>query len=94
MPRQKTGFPFMMDFVQEYLDGKSDRLSFELDFNHHLKKHFPKMEREAGELADCFAFYLAEEGHDKAQGLSDASHKKLILKQFKEFKAAMHDGIL
>jgi hypothetical protein len=84
----------MMAFVQEYLDGKMDRMSFDLDFNHYLIKHFPKMERETGELADCFAFYLSEEGVDQADGLSDAAHKKMIKKQFGEFKAAMSDGIL
>ena len=94
MPKQKTGFWFMMEFVQEYLDGKRSRLDFDLDFSDCLKKHFPKMERETGELADCFAFYLAEEGYDKAQNLSDAAHQRLIKKQFKEFRAAMEDGIL
>ena len=94
MPRQKTGLAFMMEFVQEYLDGNNDRLGFDLDFNHYLIKHYPKMEREAGELADCFCFYLAEEGFDQTQGLSDAAHKKLIRKQYSEFKAAMNDGIL
>lgn len=94
MPRQKSGLAFMMEFVQKYLDGTLSRLDFDLDFNDHLKQHFRKMERETGELADCFAFYLAEEGYDMAQDLSDADHKKLIRKQFKEFKAAMSDGIL
>jgi len=94
MPRQKTGLVFMMEFVQRYLDGGLSRLDFDLDFRDHLNKHYRKMEREAGELADCFAFYLAEEGCDVAQGLSDADHKKLIRKRFKEFKAAMEDGIL
>ena len=94
MPRQKTGLAFMMEFVQGYLDGTISRLDFDLDFNDHLNKHYRKMERETGELADCFAFYLAEEGCDRAQGLPDADHKKLIRKQFKEFKAAMDDGIL
>ena len=91
---KKSGLGFMMAFVQEYLDGGMDRLSFDLDFNHYLSKHFPKMERECGELADCFNFYLAEAGYDKVQGLSDAAHKKKIRRQFDEFKAAMHDGIL
>jgi len=91
---KKSGLGFMMAFVQEYLDGGMDRLSFDLDFNHYLSKHFPKMERECGELADCFAFYLSEEGLDQSKGLTDSAHKKLIKKQFGEFKAAMKDGIL
>ena len=93
MPK-KSGLKFMMAFVQEYLDGQRDRLSFDLDFNHYLIEHFPKMEREAGELADCFSFYLSEEGLDRAEGLTDAQHKRLIRKQYKEFLSAMEDGIL
>ena len=93
MPK-KSGLKFMMSFVQEYLDGTMDRLGFDLDFNHYLIEHFPKMEREAGELADCFSFYLGEEGYDRSKGLSDAQHKNLIRKQYKEFLAAMEDGIL
>ena len=91
---EKSGLGFMMAFVQKYLDGEMDRLGFDLDFYHYLNKHYPKMEREGGELADCFSFYLAEEGIDQADDLSDAGHKKLIRKQFKEFKAAMSDGLL
>jgi len=91
---KNSGLGFMMAFVQKYLDGEMDRLSFDLDFSHCLIKHYPKMERECGELAECFDFYLAEEGYDQVQHLSDAAHKKRIRKQFTEFKAAMHDGIL
>jgi len=91
---EKSGFGFMMAFVQRYLDGGMDRLGFDLDFNHYLIKHYPMMECEGGELADCFCFYLGEEGLDQALELSDAAHKKLIRKQFKEFKTAMSDGML
>ena len=91
---KKSALGFMMTYVQEYLDGARDRLSFDLDFNDHLTKHYSKMERECGDLADCFAFYLSEQGFEQVQGLSDVAHKKRIRKQFSEFKAAMHDGIL
>ena len=83
-----------MAFVQQYLDGEMDRLSYDLDFSHYLIENYPKMEREAGELADCFAFYLAEEGIDQTHGLTDTQHKKLIRKQYEEFLSAMEDGIL
>jgi len=76
-----------------YLNGELSRLDFDLDFNHYLIKHYPKMEQENIELADCFNFYLAEEGFDKVKGLSDAKHKALIRKQFGEFESAMHDGL-
>ena len=84
---------FMMEFVQEYLDGERSRLDFDLDFIHYLIENYRKMERENMELAECFNFYLAEEGFDRAKGLSDTAHKKLIKKQYSEFKAAMEDGI-
>ena len=83
----------MMNFVQEYLDGAMDRISWDLDFNHYLIQHYPKMERENRELADCFYYYLAEKGHDQGDDLSDSENKKHIRKQWREFKAAMADGI-
>jgi len=90
----KSGMEYMIEFVREYLDGESSRMDFDLDFNHYLIKHYPKMERQNAELAKCFYFYLAEEGFDQAAGLSDASHKKLFRKQFAEFESAMRDGLL
>ncbi|MPM67576.1 hypothetical protein SDC9_114499 [bioreactor metagenome] len=92
MPKN-SAFSFMMNFVQEYLDGQRSRLDFDLDFSHYLIKFYGKMERADAELAECFNFYLAEEGFDQAQDLSDSQHKKLIRKQFNEFKAAMEDGL-
>jgi len=83
----------MIAFVKEYLTGERSRLDFDLDFNHYLITYYPKMERENRDLAECFNFYLAEEGFDRTKGLSDAQHKKLIRKQFNEFEAAMHDGL-
>ena len=88
-----SGFQHMMNFVQKYLNGEMDRISWDLDFNHYLTQHYPKMERENSELADCFYFYLAEEGFDRGVDLSNVEHKKLIRKQWREFKAAMEDGI-
>ena len=52
------------------------------------------MERKSAKLAECFAFYLSEEGIDRTVGLSDAKHKALIRKQYKEFLSAMNDGLL
>jgi len=90
--QKNTASEFMMTFVQEYLDGKRSRLDFDLDFSHYLMKHYAKMDRENPDLAECFNFYLAEEGFDHAEGLSDDRHRKLIQKQFNKFKAALRDG--
>ena len=92
MPR-KSGLKFMMEFVQGYLDGERSRLDWDLDFNHYLIQNYPKMEKENSELADCFYFYLVEQGFDQGEDLSDAQHKKLIKKQFAEFESAMNDGM-
>jgi len=92
MPR-KSALDFMIEFVRDYLDGKSGRLDFDLDFNYYLKQNYSKMERANPDLAECFLFYLAEEGYDKSESLSDKEHKKLIRRQFKEFISAMSDGL-
>jgi len=82
----------MMTFVQEYLNGEMDRLGWDLDFNHYLIQYYPKMERENSDLAECFAFYIAEQGFDEGDDLDDGEHKELIRKQWNKFKAAMRDG--
>ena len=84
-----TSTEFMMNFVQSYLDGERSRMDFDLDFSHYLMKHYAKMERANPNLAECFNFYLAVEGFDHTEGLSNDQHKKLIQKQFNEFKAAL-----
>jgi len=91
---KKVGMAFMMEFVQEYLDGKSDRLGFDLDFNHYLIQLYPRMERQNAELAESFSFYMGEMGFDRVNGLSDAKHKALIRKQYAKFLAAMNDDLL
>ena len=91
MPR-KSASEFMIRFVREYLDGENDRLGFDLDFIHYLIENYNKMERENPDFAECFNYYLAEQGFDKAKGLSDDAHKKLIRRQFNEFMSAMRDG--
>ena len=88
------GTEFMMAFVREYLDGEMDRLGFDLDFNYYLIQNYPKMERENREITECFSFYLADEGLDKAIDLDDKKHKKLIRKQWSQFNSALRDGLL
>jgi len=92
MPR-KAGMAFMIEFVEEYLRGDMDRMGFDLDFNHYLIKHYPRMERENSELAECFAFYLGEDGLDRTVGLSDAEHKALIRDKFDDFLSVIRDGL-
>jgi len=81
-----------MSFVQEYLNGELDRLDWDLDFNHYLIKHYPKMERENHDLAECFNFYLAEYGFDVAEDLPDDEHREFIRGQFDKLKEIIQDG--
>ena len=84
---------FMIAFVQDYLSGKNSRLTWDLDFNHYLIKHYSKMESEDSELAECFALYLSDEGFDRAEHLPDAEHKEFIRKQFDMFNDALYDQL-
>jgi len=79
----------MMNFVKDYLDGKITRMVFDLDFNYHLTEHYSRMEYENSDIAECFYFYLSQEGFDQAENLNDDEHKKLILKQWNEFNGAI-----
>jgi hypothetical protein len=91
VPR-KSATSFMLEFVQEYLNGTNSRLDFDLDFNYNLIRYYEKMERANPDLAECFLYYIGEQGFDKSEGLTDIEHKKLIRTQFKEFQSAMRDG--
>ena len=82
----------MTAFVQGYLDGTLSRMDFDLDFSYNLMKCYPAMEREDIDLAECFNYYIAEEGFDKTGGLSDTEHKKWMRRKFKEFNDVMRDG--
>lgn len=84
----------MIEFVQDYLSGRSGRPTWDLDFNHYIIEHYPRMERENPDLAECFGYYLAEEGFDRAEHLPDKEHREFIRKQFNLFNAAMRDDLL
>lgn len=90
---RKSNAELMFAFVQEYLDGQMSRMSFDLDFDHYLIQYYPAMERLNPDMAGCFAYYLSEQGIDVSDGLSDTQHKQLIRKQWKEFTAALSDGL-
>jgi hypothetical protein len=71
----KKGLEFMMEYVQDYLHGETERLFFDLDFAHYLTQNYPAMKRKDPEMAEGFVFYLMEEGLDRAGDLTDAQHK-------------------
>ena len=59
MPR-KSASKVMIEFVWEYLDGETERLFFDLNFNYYLNEHYQKMEHEDPDFAECFLFYVTE----------------------------------
>jgi hypothetical protein len=89
---KKSGMKIMIDYVKEYLNGELSRMEFDMDFSYNLMEHYPKMERENAELAECFNYYIAEQGFDKAMGLKNADHKELIRRQFDRFMSIIRDG--
>jgi len=89
---KKSGLAFMTAFVEDYLAGKEGRLDWDVNFSHYFMLHYPKMERESRDAAECFNFYLAEQGYDQGMGLPDDEHKALIRKQFELFNDTVRDG--
>jgi hypothetical protein len=89
---KQSATDFMMSFVRGYLDGETDRMGFDLDFNFYLMQNYPKMEREDLDMAEAFNFCIAEQGFDRCDGLSDNEHKRLVRRQFDELKAIARDG--
>ena len=53
--KRKTNIRWMMRFIKEIIDGESDRLNFDLDFNYHLIQRYDKMYDEDPEAAEVFA---------------------------------------
>ncbi len=52
------------------------------------------MERLAPGLAECLSYYIADNGFERADHLSDAAHKKLIRRQWTAFNTALRVGLL
>ena len=79
----------LLKMTREYLDGKMDRIDYELDFPYEVEKRYQKMCREDPEYADLLYYYLIERGTDCATGLSDDDFHSLIQKQYLE----VQDGV-
>ena len=85
MAKRKTpNIDFMMDYVNDFLEGRLDRFFFELDFDHNLMTHFAKMKREDPEYAEAFAYYISDFGVDCGNALTDDEYKELIQRQYDE----------
>jgi hypothetical protein len=89
---QLTNINYMMQYVKDFLDGKTSRLEFDLDFSYELMNRWNKMCREYREYAEVFNEWIAENGVDAGHNLSDDKYKKLIQHQYNEVKDIADSG--
>lgn len=89
-----TNTNYMIGYVKDFVEGRTERLEFDLDFPYNIKKRYPKMLRECPDLADCFSCYLVEQGYDEGQVLDDDDYKELMRERFEQFMSVFDDGIL
>ena len=81
---RRTNINAVLRMTKAYLDGKTDRIDYELDFPYEVEQRYQKMCREDAEYADMLYYYLVECGTDRAAGLSDNDFHDLIQKQYQE----------
>ncbi len=80
----------VLKITKDYLDGKIDRINYELDFPYEVEKRYQKMCREDPEYADMLYYYLIECGTDRSAGLTDEAFRTLIQKQYLEVLAGVY----
>ncbi len=80
----------VLKITKDYLDGKIDRINYELDFPYEVGKRYQKMCREDPEYADMLYYYLIECGADRSDGLTDEAFHTLIQKQYLEVLAGVY----
>ena len=80
----------VLKIAKDYLDGKTDRIDYELDFPYEVEKRYQKMCREDPEYADMLYYYLIECGTDHSAGLTDEAFYNLIQKQYLEVQAGVY----
>jgi len=84
----------MIDHVKDFIEGRIERWEFDLDYPAYIIEHYPIMERENPQLADCFVYYIDERGFEAGENLPDDKYLKLIKKRFEQFMSVFDDGIL
>ncbi|MCL2050557.1 MAG: hypothetical protein FWG91_02320 [Lachnospiraceae bacterium] len=82
MDNSKPNIRFMMRYVEKYLDGKTKRFGFELDFKYHLLRRWDGMCEEDLSHAKAFKYYMADNGFEAGEDLSGRKYKELIKKQY------------
>ena len=81
---RRTNINAVLKMTKDYLDGKIDRIDYELDFPYEVEQRYQKMCGEDAEYADMLYYYLVECGTDRASNLSDNDFRNLIQKQYLE----------
>ena len=66
---RRTNINAVLRMTKDYLDGKMDRIDYELDFPYEVTQRYQKMCREDSEYTDMLYYYLVECGTDRAAGL-------------------------
>lgn len=79
---RKPTIEFMMNYVKRYLDGKSKRFAFELDFKYHLLNLWDDMCEEDFNHAKAFKYYIGDNGFEAGEELNDTKYKELIRQQY------------
>ena len=79
---EKTSIVFMMDYVEKYLNGKSQRFSFDLNFKFHLLRLWDEMCEEDMEWAQAIKHYIGDNGFEAGEELADSKYKELIRQQY------------
>ena len=95
MPARKTpNINFMKSFVEDFIEGRIDRLDFDLDFSYHVIRRYDKMYRENPNFAIAFAFYVSEQGFDLGEGMPGDEYLELIADQYSKLLAAEQVGFV
>jgi hypothetical protein len=85
---------YMMELVEEYLNDKIPRVTFELNFESEILDRYKKMVKENKDFAEWFYDMLSEEGVDVGDTLSDREFKQLIEDQYDKVKGFTQADLL
>ena len=56
---RRTNINAVLRMTKDYLDGKMDRIDYQLDFPYEVTQRYQKMCREDAEYTDMLYYYLA-----------------------------------
>ena len=87
-----TNINFIMNLVDEYLEGKTSRIEFEFEFETELSSRYKKMQREDAEYAEIIYDWLFVAGIDAGTHFSDAQFKRLMKRQYNEVRDIADGG--